>query len=69
MLSVAILTASAVLGGASAKEYGTLNQLETARIPQAAQRAEFGVEGHDSAFKFKFSDPVRSSKLLESKVS
>ena len=35
------------------------NQLETARLTQAAQRVEFGVEGDASAFKFAFADPVR----------
>lgn len=35
-----------------------LDQLETARLTQAAQRAEFGVEGDASAFKFAFADPV-----------
>ena len=35
------------------------NQLETARLTQAAQRVEFGVEGPESAFKFAFADPVR----------
>jgi hypothetical protein len=36
----------------------TLDQLETARLTQQAQRVEFGVEGDDSAFKFRFADPV-----------
>lgn len=35
-----------------------LNQLETARLTQAAQRGEFGVEGDASAFRFAFADPV-----------
>lgn len=39
------------------------NQLETARLPQAAQRLEFGVEGDASAFKFAFADPVRHSHI------
>ena len=39
------------------------NQLETARLPQAAQRLEFGVEGDASAFKFAFADPVCHFKL------
>eukprot|EP00892_Ulva_mutabilis_P012139 jgi/Ulvmu1/9298/UM050_0047.1 len=34
-----------------------LDQLETARLTQAAQRVEFGVEGEASAFKFAFADP------------
>ena len=42
------------------------NQLETARITQAAQRVEFGVEGDASAFKFSFSDPVRPHQLHRS---
>lgn len=38
-----------------------LNQLETPRLTQAAQRGEFGVaiEGDVSAFRFAFADPVR----------
>lgn len=40
---------------------GGLNQLETARLTQAAQRNEFGVDGAMSAFKFSFVDPVRFS--------
>ena len=38
-----------------------VNQLETTRLTQAAQRAEFGVEGEMTAFKFSFADPVRFS--------
>ena len=49
----------AAQGGAAA-----VNQLETARLTQAAQRVEFGVEGEKSAFKFSFSDPVRCLLLL-----
>jgi len=37
-----------------------LDQLETARLTQAAQRGEFGVDGDASAFLFSFADPVRS---------
>lgn len=58
MLPVALLTASALLVNVAATGHISLNQLETARIPQAAQREEFGVEGHKTAFKFKFADPV-----------
>lgn len=47
------LVASVLLSGAAAQD-----QLETARLTQAAQRAEFGVEGNTSAFKFSFADPV-----------
>lgn len=36
-----------------------LNQLETPRLTQAAQRGEFGVDGDVSAFRFAFADPVR----------
>ena len=49
-----LLSGVAAQGGAAAAE----NQLETARLTQAAQRVEFGVEGEKSAFKFSFSDPV-----------
>ena len=61
MFASSVLVASVLLsgvmaqGGAAAAE----NQLETARLTQAAQRVEFGVEGEKSAFKFSFSDPVR----------
>ena len=69
----AVAIAALALGGVSASEYKphkhhrkavepappALDQLETARLTQAAQRAEFGVEGDASAFKFSFSDPVR----------
>lgn len=63
VISAALLSA-ALLGGASASGRGLrsaheVNQLETARLTQAAQRVEFGVEGHESAFKFTFADPVR----------
>lgn len=64
MLSLAFLTASAVLGNAAAKEASTLNQLDTARIPQAAQRVEFGIEGDRTAFKFKFADPVSFEQVV-----
>lgn len=47
------LVASVLLSGAAAQD-----QLETARLTQSAQRAEFGVEGNTSAFKFSFADPV-----------
>ena len=47
------LVASVLLSGAAAQD-----QLETARLTQAAPRAEFGVEGNTSAFKFSFADPV-----------
>ena len=55
-----LLSGVAAQGGAAAAE----NQLETARLTQAAQRVEFGVEGENSAFKFKFSDPVRRHSPL-----
>ena len=65
--TIALVTLA--LGGASASmhkhapepapEPAVLNQLETARLTQAAQRVEFGVEGEASSFKFAFADPVR----------
>lgn len=58
MFAPSMLIAATLLGGAAAQGGGAVNQLETARLTQAAQRAEFGVEGDKSAFKFKFSDPV-----------
>ena len=63
MFPTALIIASAMLGGASAAHHAppALNQLETARLPQAAQRLEFGVkpgEDQKSPFKFSFSDPV-----------
>ena len=67
----AVALAALALGGVSASEYKphkkdveaapALDQLETARLTQAAQRVEFGVEGDASAFKFSFSDPVCST--------
>lgn len=59
MLASSVLVATALLGGAAAQGAAAVNQLETTRLTQAAQRVEFGVEGEKSAFKFKFSDPVR----------
>ena len=47
------LVASVLLSGAAAHD-----QLETARLTQDAQRADFGVLGNTSAFKFSFADPV-----------
>jgi len=35
-------------------------QLDLARVPQPVQRAEFPLEGDDSAFKFNFVEVVRS---------
>jgi hypothetical protein len=57
MFASTVFVAATLLGGAAAQG-GAVNHLETARLTQAAQRAEFGVEGDASAFKFKFSDPV-----------
>ena len=64
MLASSMVVAAALLGGAAAQGATAVNQLETARLTQAAQRVEFGVEGEDSAFKFKFSDPVRRHSPL-----
>ena len=62
MISQVVIGAMALLGGAAAQGAAAAeNQLETPRLTQAAQRAEFGVEGDASAFKFSFSDPVRSA--------
>jgi hypothetical protein len=61
-LSTLFLT-TLVLGSAAASDHMMVdvpNQLETARLPQQAQRVEFGIAGDNSAFKFSFSDPVRS---------
>ena len=64
MIGTTAVLALAALGAASpavASDYKgeQLNQLETPRLTQAAQRVEFGVEGDASAFRFDFSDPVR----------
>jgi hypothetical protein len=53
---VLALAALGAVGPAAATEQQ--NQLETARVPQPVQRLEFGVEGDNSAFKFRFADPV-----------
>lgn len=61
MISSAIMLALAALGAANqaaAQDDNILNQLETPRLVQGAQRVEFGVEGDTSAFKFSFADPV-----------
>lgn len=60
MIASSIVAALTLLGGAAAQG-DALNQLETPRLTQAAQRAEFGVMGEASAFKFKFSDPMVSA--------
>ena len=60
-IAIATLAATASASGHGGEQ---LNQLETARLVQPAQRVEFGVEGEDSAFKFRFSDPVRSEPAL-----
>jgi hypothetical protein len=59
MMASVILVASTLFGCAVATDPIDENQLETARLTQAAQRVEFGVEGDESAFKLRFSDPVR----------
>ena len=64
MIATTAVLALAAMGSASpaaASDYKgeQLDQLETARLTQAAQRVEFGVEGDASAFRFDFSDPVR----------
>ena len=62
MFASSMFVASMLMSGAAAQGGGAavVNQLETARLTQAAQRVEFGVEGDESAFKFNFADPVRS---------
>ena len=57
-LSSLVLASAVFSGVALAQDAAAVNQLETARLTQAAQRAEFGVEGDASAFRFSFSDPV-----------
>ena len=71
MALATLALATLALGGATASRHHPApapepapeapNQLETARLTQAAQRVEFGVEGEASAFKFAFADPVRAS--------
>jgi hypothetical protein len=61
MIGVTIALALTALGAvspAAATGHVQQNQLETARVPQPVQRLEFGVEGDNSAFKFRFADPV-----------
>jgi hypothetical protein len=58
MIATALL-ALTTLGAANyAAAMDSVNQLETPRLVQGAQRLEFGVEGDNSAFKFRFADPV-----------
>ena len=60
VLALSVLAVALGLRGAAAGSSSSdVNQLETPRLTQAAQRDEFGVEGSKSAFKFRFSDPVR----------
>jgi hypothetical protein len=59
--AVLVLAALGAAGSASATD--TLNQLETARLAQPVQRVEFGIEGDNSAFKFRFADPVWPAAL------
>ena len=49
---------AAAQGGAA-----VLNRLQMARLPQAAQRHEFPLEGEESAFKLSFLDDVRMCPL------
>jgi hypothetical protein len=59
MFGATVLLALAALGAVNpAAATEQQNQLETARLPQPVQRLEFGVEGDNSAFKFRFADPV-----------
>ena len=69
MIGTTAVLALAALGAASpatASDYKgeQLDQLVTARLTQAAQRVEFGVEGDASAFRFDFADPVRPRPSL-----
>ena len=59
MIAQVAIAALTLSGGVSASETMTYGQFETSLLTQSAQRAEFGVEGPDSAFKFRFSDSVR----------
>jgi hypothetical protein len=59
MIEANVFLALATLGAvnpAAASEQQ--NQLETARVPQPMQRLEIGVDRDNSAFKFRFADPV-----------
>jgi hypothetical protein len=59
MFGATVVLALATLGAVSpAAATEQQNQLETARLAQPVQRLEFGVEGDNSAFKFRFADPV-----------
>lgn len=63
MTYVSAVFAMALLACARAQDTDAaatgVNQLETPRLTQAAQREEFRPEGETSAFKFSFADPVR----------
>jgi hypothetical protein len=64
-----LVIAGLFVGGVAAGGHepaAMINQLETARLPQQAQRGEFGVAGDNSAFKFTFANPVRSHLLTYS---
>jgi hypothetical protein len=56
MISAAVVCSMALVS--SARAWEVVNQLETSRIPQAAQRVEFGVNDGDNPFVFTFKDSV-----------
>jgi hypothetical protein len=59
MIATTALLALTTLGAANcAAAMEAVNQLETPRLVQGDQRLEFGVQGDNSAFKFRFADTV-----------
>jgi hypothetical protein len=59
MIATTALLALTTLGAANyAAAMEAVNQLETPRLVQGDQRVEFGVQGDNSAFKFRFADTV-----------
>ena len=77
MLSLSALLASSaflatILHGVEAQAAMNSNQLDTARLPQPGQRAEFPLEGEESAFQFSFAgdgNTIDNAAVLQLQVT
>ena len=67
LVQSALVAASFLASAHSAAAQGgaAVNQLQMARLPQPAQRAEFPLAGEESAFKFSFLDDVRIQHCID----
>ena len=63
--TAALLAAVPCAFAQEAATAGGVNQLQMARLPQQAQRAEFPLVGEESAFKFNFFEDVRPGPLVD----